>query len=320
MKKALITGGAGFIGSYLAEGLLSQGYKVTVIDDLSTGSLENIKHLKSDKNFKIIVDTIMNQKLMERLIKKTDLVYHLAATVGVKFIIDNPVKSIETNVFGTEIILSLVSKYNKKIIIASTSEIYGKDGNVPFKEDGDRTLGSTKLHRWSYSCGKALDEFLSLAYFREKKTPVVIVRFFNTCGPRQSGEYGMVIPRFIKQALLNQPITVYGDGKQRRCFSYVEDVVDAVIKLSCNDEAIGDIFNIGSDEEISIEDLAYKVKDMTNSSSSISFMRYDDVYGSDFEDMQRRVPDLSKIKKIINYSPQTNLDSLLKVTIESFKK
>jgi len=317
--KALITGGAGFIGSHLAESLLDKGCKVSVIDDLSTGSLENIKHLKDNKKFDVVIDTIMNQKFMDKLVKSVDIVFHLAAAVGVKYIIDNPVKSIETNVFGTELMLNLVHKYGKKVLLTSTSEIYGKNENIPFKEDGDRTLGSTKLYRWSYSCGKALDEFLSLAYFAEKKTPVVIVRIFNTCGPRQTGEYGMVIPRFVKQALLNQPITVFGNGNQKRCFAYVKDVVDGIVALSETENVVGKVFNIGSDEEISIKGLANKVKMMADSSSPIHYIPYEDAYGEGFEDMHRRIPDLTKIKKAIGYTHKTNLDKLLRITIESFK-
>jgi UDP-glucose 4-epimerase len=318
--KILITGGAGFIGSHLAELLIKNGKSVVAVDDLSTGRLENILHLKDSPRFSYHIDTIMNQKLMDKIVRDVDAIYHLAAAVGVKYIMDNPVKSIETNVFGTEIILSLANKYHKKVLIASTSEIYGKNGKVPFKEDSDSVWGPTYFHRWSYSCTKAVDEFLALAYWREKKTPILIVRLFNTCGPRQTGDYGMVIPRFVKQALLNQPISVHGSGKQTRCFSYVGDVVDGLSALMDAPKAIGEVFNIGTDEEISILDLAKKIKQLTKSSSAINFLSYRDVYGEFFEDMDRRVPDLSKIRRIIGYTPKTRLEDLLKITIESFQK
>jgi UDP-glucose 4-epimerase len=317
--KILITGGAGFIGSHLAEKLIDSSDKVSIIDNLSTGSLDNIAHLKGHTHFSYKIDTIMNEGLMDKLISEADAIYHLAAAVGVKYVIDNPLKSIETNVRGIEIVLSLASKYSKPVLIASTSEVYGKNNKVPFKEEDDSVIGYTKLYRWSYACTKKLDEFLAFAYYREKKFPIVIVRLFNTCGPRQTGEYGMVIPRFIKQAILNQPITIYGSGKQTRCFSYVGDIIDGLVKLMNSPKCYGEVFNIGNDEEISIEELAKKIKKMTKSNSPIHYITYKDAYGEGFEDMQRRVPDLSKIKNCIGYSPKVNLEQLLLKIIEKFK-
>jgi UDP-glucose 4-epimerase len=317
--KALITGGAGFIGSHLADRLIKDKQAVFVVDDLSTGKLENIAHLKGHAHFGYKIDTVLNEKLMDKLIKEADVVYHLAAAVGVSYVIDNPLKSIGINVRGTEIVLDLASKYNKPVLVASTSEVYGKNNKVPFKEEDDSVIGYTKLYRWSYACTKKLDEFLSFAYFREKKLPVVIARFFNTCGPRQTGEYGMVVPRFVKQAILNQPITVYGSGAQKRCFSYVGDVVDGVIKLLKNPKCYGEVFNIGNNEEISVEELAHKIKALTKSKSPIHHVSYNDAYGEGFEDMQRRVPNLSKIKHYIGYSPKVSLDQMLKIIIKDFK-
>jgi UDP-glucose 4-epimerase len=317
--KALITGGAGFIGSHLAQNLLADGSKVSVIDNLSTGSLDNIALLKDNPAFECRVDTILNEKVMEKMIKAADVVYHLAAAVGVKYVIDNPLKSIETNVRGTEIVLSLASRYKKPVLIASTSEVYGKNNKVPFKEEDDSVIGYTKLYRWSYACTKKLDEFLAFAYFREKKFPIVIVRLFNTCGPRQTGEYGMVIPRFVKQAILGQPITIYGTGKQTRCFSYVGDVVEALVKLLNTPKCFGEVFNVGSNSEISIEELAKKIKLLTKSESPIHHISYQDAYGDGFEDMLRRVPDLSKIELFIGYRPKTSLDQLLEKIIAGFK-
>lgn len=318
----LITGGAGFIGSHLAEELLKRKKEVVVIDNLSTGSVDNIKDLKSDKRFSYHIDTIMNEKLMRRLIGKCDVVYHLAAAVGVKYIIDNTLESIHTNVKGTEMVLELASALGKKkVILASTSEIYGKDrpGKRIFKEDDDRLLGSTKISRWSYSCTKALDEFLALAYWREKKLPVVIVRLFNTCGPRQTGRYGMVIPRFIKQAITNRPITIYGDGKQTRSFCYVKDVVEALIMLKSNNKAVGEIFNIGNPEIISIKELAKKIIKLTGSVSKIDRIPYEKAYESGFEDMRHRCPDISKLRRFTGFSPKADINEILTNTIKYFK-
>lgn len=321
--RALITGGAGFIGSHLAERLLNDNNEVIIVDNLSTGSMDNIEHLKANPKFTFHIDTIMNESLMRRLIKKSDIVYHMAAAVGVKYIIDNPLESIEINVRGTEIVLKLANELGKKkVLIASTSEIYGKniDGQRKFSEEDDRVLGTTSITRWSYSCTKALDEFLALAYFREKKLPVVIVRFFNTCGPRQTGRYGMVIPRFIKQALLNQPMTVYGDGRQTRSFAYVADAVDAVVALAGHKKAIGRIFNIGNPKPISISDLAEKIKKMAKSSSKIVHIPYEKAYEKGFEDMRHRQPDITRIKKLIGFKPKVGIDEMLENVIKDFQK
>ena len=321
--KNLITGGAGFIGSHLAEELLKRKEDVVVIDNLSTGNMENIKHLKSNPKFSFHIDTIMNEQLMRRLVKGCDIVYHMAAAVGVKYIIDNPLESMQTNVKGTETVLELANSLGKKkVIIASTSEIYGKDrpGKKIFKEEDDRVLGPTTISRWSYSCAKAMDEFLSLAYWREKKLPVVIVRFFNTVGPRQSGMYGMVVPRFVKHALLNQPITIYGDGKQTRSFTYVSDAVRAITGLANNPKAVGEIFNIGNPNAISIEELAEKVKKLARSTSPIIHIPYEKAYEKGFEDMRHREPDITKIKGLIGFQPKVDLDEMLVNIIKYFEK
>lgn len=314
--KHLITGGAGFIGSHLAEELINNGEYVLIIDDLSTGNIENIEHLKDNRNFHYHIDTIRNEQLMAELIDKCDVVFHLAAAVGVKLIVESPVRTIETNIAGTEIVLKLANKKKKKVIIASTSEVYGKGDDLPFKEDNDLVLGPTYKGRWSYACSKALDEFLALAYYKEKKLPVIIVRLFNTVGPRQTGAYGMVIPTFVRQALLGHPITVYGDGKQSRCFAYVKDVVKAIIDLSRHPKAIGEIFNIGSDEEITIEDLALLVKEMTKSHSEIVYVPYDKAYEKGFEDMQRRVPDILKVKNLIGFRPTQDIRGIIETIID----
>ncbi len=315
----LITGGAGFIGSYLAQELLERGNRVTIIDNLSTGRLNNINHIYKNKNLNVYIDTIFNEELIEDVIKKSDQIYHLAAAVGVQFIVDNPVETIETNVAGSEIVIRLANKYKKKIFIASTSEVYGKSDSLPFKEGKDRVYGSTSVRRWSYAESKAIDEFLALAYWHEKKLPVVIGRLFNTVGPRQTGQYGMVIPRFVRQALLGHPITVFGDGTQSRCFTYVEDVVGAIIKLMDTKKCLGEIFNIGSTAETKIIELAQKIKKMTNSSSKIKKISYDEAYEEGFEDMKRRVPDISKLKKFIDYSPKVKLEQTLNKVIDYHK-
>jgi len=321
--KALVTGGAGFIGSHLSEALLKKKHEIYVVDNLSTGSIGNIKHLRTSKGFHFSIDDVRNEKKIAKLIKKVDVVYHLAAAVGVRYILDNPLESIRTNVKGTEIVLEAANLYGKKkIFLASTSEIYGKnlDGRATFKEDDDRLLGSTTKWRWSYSCTKALDEFLSLAYHREKKLPVVIGRFFNTCGPRQTGRYGMVIPRFIKQALMHKPITVYGDGRQTRCFLYVEDAIKGVIALMEKREAVGEIFNIGNPQGISIIELARKVKKLTGSKSKIIFVPYNKAYEEGFEDMRHRKPDITKVRAAIKFAPKTGINDLLINTIKYFQK
>lgn len=321
--KNLITGGAGFIGSHLAEELLTRKEEVAVIDNLSTGNMDNIEGCKSNPKFSYYIDTIMNEKLMKRLIRDCDIIYHMAAAVGVKYIIDNPLESIQTNVKGTEIILELANSLGKKkVVIASTSEIYGKDrpGKRSFKEDDDRVLGSTTISRWSYSCSKAMDEFLALAYWREKKLPIAIMRFFNTVGPRQTGRYGMVMPRFVKQALMNQPITIYGDGKQTRSFTYVSDVVQALIDLSRHPKATGEIFNIGNPRAIAIQELAERIKKFTNSKSPIVHIPYEKAYEKGFEDMRHRQPDIAKIKNLIGFQPKVDLDEMIKNIIKYFER
>lgn len=318
--KILITGGAGFIGSHLAEKLLAEGNEVSVIDNLSTGKYSNIIHLIKNTNFKYSLDSILNREILKKLIKECNQIYHLAAAVGVKYIIDNPLLSLRTNIVGTENVLEFANKYKKKVLLASTSEIYGKSNKMPFEEEDDRLLGSTHITRWSYSASKAIDEFLALAYYREKKLPIVIVRCFNTVGPRQTGQYGMVIPTFVRNALLNHPITVYGDGKQSRCFCDVDDVTDGMIKLMNYKKAEGGIFNIGTDKDITIEELAKKIKKMTNSRSKIEYIKYEDAYEEGFEDMRNRKPDLSKIKKFIEYKPKYDLDQVLKKIINYFEE
>ena len=322
--KNLVTGGAGFIGSHLTESLLRQGENVVVVDNLSTGNMANIKHLKSNPRFSCHIDTIMNERLMRSLIRECDVIYHLAAAVGVKYIIDNPLESINTNVKGTEIVLELAhSLGNKKVVIASTSEIYGKDrpGKSVFKETDDRVLGSTTISRWSYSCSKALDEFLSFAYHAEKKLPVVVVRFFNTCGPRQTGRYGMVVPRFAKQALNNNPITIYGDGRQSRCFTDVSDAVRAVMLLAKNKKAIGEVFNIGNSyNKITINALAKKIKGMTGSRSKIIYIPYGEAFEKGFEDMRRREPDISKLRDLTGFKPAIDMNEMLLRIIDDHKR
>lgn len=321
--KVLITGGAGFIGSHLAESLLAKRAEVNVIDNLSTGSVENIKHLKGKTNFHFHINDVTNEKVMKPLVRKADIVFHLAAAVGVKYILDNPLDSIKTNVRGTEIVLELANSFGKKkVFLASTSEIYGKnmDGKRSFKETSDRLLGSTTKWRWSYSCTKALDEFLALAYNREKQLPVIIGRFFNTCGPRQRGRYGMVIPRFIKQALLHKPMTVYGDGEQTRCFLYVSDAIKAINGLMKEKKGVGEIFNIGNPFSISILGLARKIKKLTNSKSKIELIPYEKAYEKGFEDMRHRRPDISKLQDLVGFKPKINIDELLKRTIKYFKR
>jgi UDP-glucose 4-epimerase len=314
--RILITGGAGFIGSYLAEAYLDRGEEVYVIDDLSTGSLENIKpHLK-DPRFHFVNDTILNRDVMLELTGICDVIAHLAAAVGVQLIIDEPLKSIHTNILGTEVVLELANKFRKMTFLASTSEVYGRNSKVPLKEDDTRIYGSTDVARWSYAASKAMDEFLALAYYRTKMLPVIVARFFNTVGPRQTGRYGMVIPRFVGQALRNEPITVYGDGKQTRNFTYVGDVVKGVMALIDSQKSVGEIFNMGGEGEISINDLAQKVKDLTGSSSPIEHVPYEKAYQEGFEDMERRVPDISKIKKFIGYENTHDLDAILDKVIE----
>jgi UDP-glucose 4-epimerase len=312
----LITGGAGFIGSHLSDALLAAGHRVHVLDDLSTGSITNIAHLKPHPAFSYTIDTVDNERLLAELTDEADVVVHLAAAVGVKKIVEEPVATIENNVHGTEVVLRQANKKKKLVLIASTSEVYGKSTDVPFNEDQDLVMGPTHKHRWAYACSKAIDEFLGLAYHKEKRLPVIIVRLFNTVGPRQSGQYGMVIPNFVRQALLGHPITVHGDGTQSRSFTYVGDVVRAMIALIQEPRAVGQVFNIGNAEEISINALAEKVKAMTGSTSEIVRIPYDQAYESGFEDMPRRVPDITKIRNLVGYEPRVGLDQTLTEVIE----
>jgi UDP-glucose 4-epimerase len=314
--RALLTGGAGFVGSHLADALLSLGDHVTVIDDLSTGSMDNIAHLKGRPGFEYVIDTIMNESLTAELIDRADVVFHLAAAVGVKLIVEAPVRTIETNVHGTEVVLKHGAKKGKLTVIFSTSEVYGKSVSVPFSEDADLVMGPTSKHRWAYACSKAIDEFLALAYYKERSLPVVVARLFNTVGPRQTGRYGMVIPNFVRQALAGEPITVHGDGTQTRSFTYVGDVVSGLIALAREPRAVGQVFNIGNPEEISILDLAKRVRKAAGSSSEIVLIPYDQAYEAGFEDMPRRVPDISKIRALVGYAPTLALDEILLRVIE----
>lgn len=318
--KVLITGGAGFIGSYLSEELLAQGHDVTILDNLATGRLENIAHLESDPNFHIVIGDILNEMLVDKLVERTDWVFHLAAAVGVDLIVKDPLRSLTTNIKGSEIVLENVYRYHKKVLITSTSEIYGKNASGPLKENDDRILGSPLKSRWSYSTSKAVDEILAYVYWKQKKVPTTIVRLFNTVGPRQTGFYGMVIPRFVEQALTGQDITVYGTGEQRRCFVYVKDVVCAMIKLMEHPGALGEVFNLGNQEEISIRGLAEKIVGFTGSSSRIVYVPYDQAYEEGFEDMERRMPDTTKAHNLIGFRPTANLDEILQMVIAEFRK
>lgn len=314
--RALITGGAGFIGSHLADALLQDGQRVIVLDNLSTGAIENIAHLKGQENFEYVIDSVENQPVLAELVDRCDVVFHLAAAVGVKLIVEEPVHTIETNVYGTELVLKQANKKKKLVVIASTSEVYGKSNQVPFSEESDLVLGATSKHRWAYACSKALDEFLALAYWKERKLPVIIVRFFNTVGPRQTGQYGMVIPNFVRQALAGEPITVFGDGTQARAFTHVHDVVGALLKIVATPTAIGQVVNIGNAEEVTIASLAELVRRLAHSNSPITFVPYDQAYESGFEDMPRRLPDLSKVAQMIGYRPTHSLEDILTDVIE----
>lgn len=314
--KVLITGGAGFIGSHLAEEHLKRGDEVYIIDDLSTGSMENIGLIKGMSKLHYYLDSVTNHHLVAELVDLCDAVYHLAAAVGVRLIVESPVKTIETNVHGTEVVLHHAAKKRKRVLIASTSEVYGKRDRVPFSEGDDLVMGATNKGRWSYACSKAIDEFLAVAYWKERKVPTVIARLFNTVGPRQTGRYGMVIPNFVRQALAGEDLTVYGDGSQSRCFTHVSDVVGALIRLIESRNAVGEVYNIGSDREVTILELAEKVKSLTGSDSSIVFTPYDQAYEEGFEDMLRRVPDLSKIHKLIEYRPIIDLEEILESVID----
>lgn len=315
----LITGGAGFIGSHLSEALIARGDEVFVLDDLSTGSVENIRHLKNDQRFHYIFDSIMNKHLLAELVDECDVVFHLAAAVGVRLIVESPVRTIETNVHGTQNVLDAASKKKKIVFVASTSEVYGKSERVPFHEDADLVLGPTSKGRWSYAASKALDEFLALSFWKEKKLPVVVARFFNTVGPRQTGRYGMVLPNFVRQALAGEPITVYGTGKQSRCFCDVRDCVEAVLRLVGTSQAIGEVVNIGSTEEVSIEALARLVKQRTGSNSPIVSIPYDKAYEPGFEDMPRRVPALGKLEKLTAFRPSIPLNDIVDGVVTYFQ-
>ncbi len=318
--RTLITGGAGFIGSHLAERLVELGHEVYAIDNLWTGKLSNVAKIQSNKRFHLVVDTILNESVMNELVFKVDHIYHLAAAVGVLNIMDHPVETLDINVKGTETVLRLANRFKKKVLIASTSEIYGKHVGHSLAEDDNRVMGTVKKRRWAYACSKTLDEFLALAYYDEKKLPVVVARLFNTVGPRQTGRYGMVLPNFVQSAILGKPITVFGDGTQTRSFCHVRDVVEALIKLMDEARAEGDVFNVGNDHEISIKDLAQRVKEMTRSPSEIEFIPYEKAYGPGFEDMQRRCPNVEKLKNLIGFKPNHDLEAIIQSVIDYFKE
>ncbi len=317
--RVLITGGAGFIGSHLADAYLARGDEVFVLDDLSTGSMDNIRHLKGRAGFHYTIESVHHGPTVAELVDQCDVVIHLAAAVGVRLIVESPVRTIETNVHGTEVVLAKANKKKKKVLIASTSEVYGLSEDVPFREDGNLVLGPTTKGRWSYACSKAIDEFLALAYWRERTLPTVIVRLFNTVGPRQTGQYGMVVPTFIKQALTGRPITIHGAGTQSRCFADVSDVVRALVALMDHPGAVGEVFNVGSNEEVTIRGLAERVKALTESNSEIVHVPYELAYGEGFEDMPRRVPDISKVERLIGYRPTKSLDEILRGVIAFFR-
>jgi len=318
--KAFITGGAGFIGSHLAEKLIQRRDQVTVLDNLSTGRYENIAHLDGNPNFQLVVGSILDEFLMDKFVERCDIIFHLAAAVGVELVVKNPWESLITNIKGSEIVLQMAHRYRKKVLITSSSEIYGKNTEGPLKEEDDRILGSPLKSRWAYSTSKAIDEILSYLYWKEKNLPTIIVRLFNTVGPRQTGAYGMVIPKFVFQALKGEPMTIYGDGQQTRCFLHVNDAVDALIGLMEHPKAIGDVFNIGSQEEISIEDLSKKVVQMTGSASQITYIPYHQAYEEGFEEMYRRIPDITKAKNLIGFTPTVNLEGILRDVIEFYQK
>lgn len=318
--KMLITGGAGFIGSHLAERLLELDHEVFIIDNLWTGSLDNIAAVQSNPRLHLVVDTILNESVMNELVFKVDRIYHLAAAVGVRNIMDHPVQTLDTNVKGTEVVLRLANRFKKKIFIASTSEVYGNHLEHPLSEDDNRVMGSVKKRRWAYACSKSLDEFLALAYHDEKKLPVVIGRLFNTVGPRQTGQYGMVLPTFVQSALLGKPITVHGDGTQSRSFTHVKDVVEAIIKLMDEERAEGEIVNVGNAREVTINELAQKVKEMSGSNVEIELIPYEKAYGPGFEDMVRRCPNISKIRDLIGFEPQHDLENIIRSVVDFFKE
>ena len=317
--KYLVTGGAGFIGSHLAEALLNKGGQVTIMDDLSTGAIENIQHLKGRYGFRYVRDTVLNQSVVMETVEEADMVLHLAAAVGVKRIVESPVRTIKTNVKGTEVVLECAVEWKKSVVLFSTSEVYGKAGGTKFSETSDLLLGPTFKGRWSYAASKIIDEFLALAYYKERKLPVIIIRLFNTAGPRQTGRYGMVIPRFVQQALAGEPITVYGDGKQTRTFAHVKDVVWAILKLIEHPNAIGEIFNVGGKEEVSIERLAHLVKEVLQSSSLITHIPYEEAYEEGFDDIRERVPDLNKVQSFVGYNPKFSLEDII-VDVAEYQK
>lgn len=317
--KILITGGAGFIGSHLADKFIADGHVVTVIDDLSTGRYSNIAHLEENPNFRLIIDTVLNAQLMEELIRETDRVYHMASAVGVRLIMEQPVKTIETIFHGTDTVLKFCSRYRKRVLIPSTSEVYGKGISVPFREEDDLLTGATDKHRWAYACAKTLDEFLALAHWKETQLPVVVTRLFNTVGPRQTGQYGMVVPRFVKAAMKNETIEVHGDGTQSRCFGHVADVVEGLSRLLETPACFGQVVNLGNSEEVSINELAQKAISHTNSTSGLKYVPYSEVYGDGFEDMQRRVPSLEKAGRLIGYKPTRTLDDIINDVAEEMR-
>lgn len=317
--KILITGGAGFVGSHLADKLIAEGHEVTVIDDLSTGRYSNVEHLEGHERFHLIIDTVLNQPLMEELVRETDRVFHMASAVGVRLIMEQPVKTIETIFHGTDVVLKFCSRYRKRVLIPSTSEVYGKGASVPFREQDDLLTGATDKHRWAYACAKTLDEFLALAHWKETRLPVVVVRLFNTVGPRQTGQYGMVVPRFVHAAMKNEPISIHGDGTQSRCFGHVLDVVEGLTKVLETPACFGQVINLGNDEETSIKQLAEKAIELAGSSSELHFVSYDEVYGEGFEDMQRRVPSLDKAKRLVGYQPTRSLADIINDVIREAK-
>lgn len=317
--KVLITGGAGFVGSHLADRLISDGHSITVIDNLSTGRYQNVEHLEGHERFRLIIDTVLNHTLMEELIRETDRVFHMASAVGVKLIMERPVRTIETIFKGTDVVLDFCSRYRKRVLIPSTSEVYGKGIAVPFREEDDLLTGATNKHRWAYACAKTLDEFLALAHWKETRLPVAVVRLFNTVGPRQTGQYGMVVPRFVRAAVSNEPIEVHGDGSQTRCFGHVADVVEGLVTTLETPACFGEVINIGNSEETSIKALAEKAVAMTGSSSEIRFVPYEEVYGEGFEDMQRRVPSLDKARRLLGYEPTRSLDDIINDVAQEFR-
>lgn len=317
--KILITGGAGFVGSHMADRLIGEGHEITVIDNLSTGRYSNVEHLEGNTNFRLIIDTVLNQQLMEELIRESDRVFHMASAVGVRLIMEQPVKTIETIFHGTDVVLSRCARYRKRVLIPSTSEVYGKGVSVPFREEDDLLTGATDKHRWAYACAKTLDEFLALAHYKETRLPVVVARLFNTVGPRQTGQYGMVVPRFVQAAMKNEPIEVHGDGTQSRCFGHVSDVVEGLIRTLETPACFGEVINFGSDAEVSINGLAKRAIELTGSKSEIRYISYDEVYGEGFEDMQRRVPSLEKAARLLGYKPTRTLDDIINDVADEFR-